>query len=183
MGVTVLTASLPERAVLLGEACQSVRDQIIAPDAYLIGVDTHRNGGPAVYNQLARAVDTDHLVLLDDDDLLHPDHLLTLLQHQTDADIVYTPAKVEQRPGAPEFTNYDQPFNLDLLRRQCIVAPTALIPTGLWHEIGGLTDGPGYDWRFWLAAVNAGATFLRIDRETWNYRLNTGFGNHSWGEL
>lgn len=176
--VTLLTASVPERVEMLGEACASVNAQTVKPAAHLIGVDHAREGGPIVYNRLAEKVDTPWVTFLDDDDLLEPDHLETMLGNTHGADVVYTWC----RPVGHSFRLYNQPFNRSILAQRSIVPITAMVRTEFYARAGWMRHEAGYDWRFWQRVAEAGATFRCVPQVTWQYRRHS-LGNHSHGEL
>lgn len=175
--MTLLTASLPERADMLAEAVGSVRAQTYIPEAHLIGVDHHRRGASVIYNALARAADTMWISFLDDDDLLDPNHLETLLDNSQDADVVYTNCRAEGHT----FTNYGVPYSDVLLDTHCIISITALLRRSFFEKVGGFRNESGYDWRLWQRIVMAGARVRQLTDTTWTYRYHG--ANQSYGEL
>lgn len=177
MTVTVITATLlPERSALLAEACASVAAQTQRPRDHLIGADYLRRGGARVYNILASAATTPWLATLPDDDAFLPGHLETLLAAAGDADVVYSPPETS---GPDPWQGYEQPFAPDALRRASIVSHVALVRTELVLDLGGWDEGQGYDWRFWVKALDAGARFVRVPERTWRYRLDAGMWHES----
>jgi hypothetical protein len=174
--VTVVTASLPERAAMLAEAVASVAAQTVAVQSHLVGIDHARRGGAAMKNALASAVTTEWTMVLDDDDLLLPDHVATLIANAGGADVVYSAPVVE---GDPLFTLYDEPFSHEMLRRASIVSHTALVRTELLLDLGGWPIVQGYDWMLWRAAADAGAKFKKVDGVTWVYRLTPEWAHES----
>lgn len=178
MSVSVLTASLPERGEMLAEAVASVRAQTYVPEAHLIGVDHHRLGAPIIYNALARAADTVWISFLDDDDLLDPNHLETLMDNSTEADVVYANCRSEGH----EFSLYGRPFSEADLQDHCLVPITALIKRSVFEKAGGFANESGYDWRLWQRAVSSGARVRQLHAQTWLYRRHH-LGNQSHGEL
>lgn len=175
-GVTVVTASLPERAAMLAEAVASVASQTRPVVAHLVGVDHARRGGATMKNALASAVTTKWTMVLDDDDLLMPEHVATLLASAGNHDVVYSAPIVE---GDPQFTLYDEPFSVEMLRRASIVSHTALVRTELLLDLGGWPIARGYDWLLWRAAADAGASFVKTDGRTWVYRLTPEWAHES----
>lgn len=175
--VTVITASLPERAALREEAVRSVIGQTIRVADHLVGIDFQKKGGWRMRNLLASAVDTKWTQILDDDDLLLPNHIETMLDYAGDnGDVVYSPAQVI---GDPRFDLYDQPFDPNLLRSTSIVSHVAMIRTELLLDLGGWDPVKGYDWRFWIKALDAGAKFTRAEEKTWLYRLTPDWSHES----
>ena len=170
MTVTVLTASIPERLDKLCEAVASVNRQIVRPKAHLIGVDHARRGAPAVLNELAGCADSEWLMVLDDDDVLYPNHLLALLDESDDVDVVYSSCVWVGR----EFAQYNRPFDRELLKRKSVVSHTAMFRRDLWAKVEGWRSEWGYDWRFWPRLSQAGARFHHVNEKTWEYRLTGG---------
>lgn len=174
-GITIITATLPEREHLLREAMESVRQQTLQPADHLVGIDYQRRGGARVRNLLASAVSTDWLHVLDDDDLLYPEHLEKLAAASAEADIVYSWCHSE----GDRFDLYNRPFDPELLRSSSIVSHNALVRTDLVLELGGWIEEKGYDWKFWIRALDAGARFVCVPEQTWRYRLNTEWRHES----
>jgi glycosyltransferase involved in cell wall biosynthesis len=171
--VTVITASLPSRRDFLAEAVESVRAQTVSPAAHLIGIDYQRHGGPATLTQLARAVRTPWLAILDDDDLLDPIHLQTLLDHAVDAEIVYSWCRVVGRGD----WNPNREFSAEALREGNFIPITTMIKSTLVETIGGWrddTDNGWWDWDFWKRALEADARFICVPVVTWTYRFHGG---------
>ena len=167
--ITVITATLPERADLLERAVASVALQTLRPEAHLVGVDHRRRGGAAMKNLLAYAADTEWLAILDDDDHLYPDHLLKLLAASGDADVVYSWCD----STGDAFPNYNQSWEgVDALRGSSRVSHNAIVRTSLFKEVGGFPLERGYDWRFWIKAADAGARFACVPERTWFYDLD-----------
>lgn len=171
MSVTVVTATLPERSEFLHRAVTSVRQQRLQPQAHLIGYDYARRGGAAVKNDLCFAVESKWIALLDDDDYFYPDHLASLVGagETSKSDVAYSWCDVS---GANPWLGYNQPFNADALRQTSVVSHNALIRTDLFVRIGGFKQVKGYDWLFWVAALDAGAKFTCVERKTWHYDLS-----------
>lgn len=169
--ITVITASLPERADLLRDAMASVRAQTLQPADHLVGIDYQRTGGARVRNALVAATTTPWVQILDDDDLLMPEHLAALAAKAdaTGADIVYSYCSVE---GDDAFNLYNRPYDRETLRNLSIVSHNALVRTELLLDLGGWLEEPGYDWKLWNRAADAGAKFACLEERTWHYRLN-----------
>lgn len=166
--ITVLTASVPQRAGMLTEAMASVAAQTLRPERHLIGVDHARRGGAETYNQLLQTVDTEWICCLDDDDLLDPDHLATLAAHTNDHDVVYSYC----RTIGGEFDWYNQPFDKDRLFTSSPVPITALCRSYLAKKVGGFPETWDYDRGLWQQVWAEGARFHTVERPTWTYRLH-----------
>lgn len=174
--ISVITATLPERSALLAEAVASVTQQTLPPDEHLVGYDYRRRGGARAYNVLASAATSDWLAILPDDDVLYPSHIERLVAHRENADIVYSYCDVT---GADPWTAYNQPFDAEALRRTSVVSHVALVRTQLVLDLDGWDDGPAYDYRFWLKALEHGARFVSVPERTWLYRLDAGWKHES----
>jgi hypothetical protein len=174
--VTVITATMPGREPLLAEAMASVSMQTLTPTEHLVAIDYVQRGGARVYNLLAAGVATDWLAILNDDDVLYPPHLEALMAAATDADVVYSWCDVS---GPDPWTAYNQPFDAHALRRTSIVSHNALVRTELVEQLGGWDEEKGWDWLFWLKALDAGARFACVPEITWRYRLDEGWKHES----
>ncbi len=71
--LTIVTATIPERATLLHELRQSIALQTVRPP-WLVKTDWKREGPAAVINRLVDEVDTEWVFRCDDDDLFDPTH-------------------------------------------------------------------------------------------------------------
>lgn len=171
--VTVLTASLPERASMLAECCATIADQTVTPAAHFVGIDHAHAGGGATRSRLLAAVDTEWVSVIDDDDLADPDHIATQLEHaRDDLDVVYTWCRVT---GPDAIAVPLPPFldDRDLADGNWIPA-TALIRTEAARAAGGWPPVPLADWSLWLAMLDRGSRFRCVERETWTYRFHPG---------
>lgn len=177
--VTILTASIPGRAEDLHRAVLSVAAQTLPPRRHLIGIDIERRGGPATYNQLLDAVDTEWFCCLDDDDLLDPTHLEVLAAAVGDTvDVAYSWCRTEGRP----FSLYNHPFSAESLCNGGSPVPvTALARTVLARKVGGFPATSSYDRDLWRNIHLAGGIIVHVPEVTWTYRLCG--PNLSWGEL
>lgn len=165
----MLTPSLPERDSLLREAWASVESQTV-PVEHLVSIDRDREGPSAVRNWLASQATAEWLLPLDDDDLLDPDCVETLLAHSADADVVYPWARYQ---GRDDFC-FNRLFNADALMRSNYIPVTALIRRDLFNEVGGYQNLPQEDYRLWLRLLGAGAVFKCVDEVLWTYRFHDG---------
>lgn len=179
MNITVLTASLPERAGMLTRNMTSIANQTLTPTAHLVAVDYARAGGAATYNGLLQAVDTDWFACLDDDDTADPNHLELMAEEAGSGqwDVVYTWCRCEGR----DFTQYNQGFDPTIIATSSIVPITALCRTALARDVGGFPDTWDYDRAFWVAIHQAGGRFIALPQETWTYVYHG--ANQSHGQL
>lgn len=175
--MSVITAALPSRVDQLAEAAASVRAQQHPPIEHLVRFDYDRRGSAYTRNALLASVNGDYVAVLDDDDVLYPNHLALLVRavEETDADIVYPFCDVEGRAG----WNPSRTFDEVALRQGNYIPVTALIRTTLLDRVGGWPESaasPGgfEDWALWLKALDAGARFFCVPEVTWRYRLHSG---------
>ncbi|HKI95464.1 MAG TPA: hypothetical protein VJ992_09255 [Gemmatimonadales bacterium] len=176
--VTVITATMAERGALLAEASASVAAQTVPPSEHLIAVDYMRRGGARVYNLLAAGVNTPWTAILPDDDVLYPNHIETLSAASEGADVVYSYCDVT---GDDPWEAYNQPFSAERLRQTSCVAHVAMVRTDLIVALEGWDEVHGYDYHFWLKALDAGARFVSVPVRTWRYRLETDWRHESRG--
>jgi hypothetical protein len=175
--VTVLTASIPERASKLAEAIACVTAQTEPPASHLIGIDHAREGAPVVLNELLAAVGTEWVMVLDDDDLLDKNHLEVVTEDcRVGVDVVYSYCRTTGRP----YKFYNQPFSVEGLMGRSVVSHTALVRTDLLCAHGGWENTVGYDWELWKGLARAGARFQTVPYVTWTYRLDMDHAHLSW---
>ena len=177
-GVTVITAALPERADRLLEAIESVAAQTVQPDEHLIAVDYKREGGARVYSMLASMVTSEWTAILPDDDVLYPEHIEKLLAAAGSAEVVYSWCEAT---GHGPWQGYNQGFDPSILRVGSIVSHVAMVRTDLIQHLGGWQNERGYDWRFWVNALESGAEFVCVPEPTWRYRLEPQWRHESRG--
>lgn len=169
--IAVITPTVPERRLMLMDCMASVFSQTVKPTEHLIAVDYAHEGPVGIRNRLAFATDCEWLAFLDDDDLLMPNHLESLLAAAGDADLVWSQHQIWGRPGF-HITHQCDPNQLDdgnfipisvLLRRSTFVAA------------GGFPDVPwSEDWELWKQLRDKGAKFQCVHDVTWIYRWHGG---------
>ena len=178
--VCVLTATVPGREQLLEECRASVANQTV-PVEHLVGVDLSREGPATIRNRLAADSNADWFVPLDDDDLLDPACVETLLAHAEAAEVVYPWCRVEDYVNglAPWCPN--RLFTADALLRYNFIPVTALVSAVLWRKVGGMPEGVEVeDWRFWKRCLGAGARFRCVDEVLWSYRRGLSGSRNQW---
>lgn len=167
-GVTVITASLPERSPLLAEAAASVAAQTV-PVAHLIGVDAGRSVSE-VRNALVETAQTEWVAFLDDDDLLDPHHVATLLEHTAGADVVIPHCRFDGPPLPPKFCN--RPYSRADLRKHGIFPITVLARRQAVLDVGGFPLEGWDDWGLWNRMADARCKFTVVPEVTWTYRTD-----------
>jgi glycosyltransferase involved in cell wall biosynthesis len=171
--VTIITATIEGREKLLERAVASVRTQTVMPRAHFVIPDLRRQGGAFIKNRLMRLVDTEYVIILDDDDVLLPQHIETLWENRHLADVIYSYSDGN--------TRYNRPFSSEDLLKDSIVSHTALFPVSLFREVGPFPLVAGYDWEFWKTALAAGRTFHSVPIVTWTYDLDESRPHESLG--
>ena len=166
VNLTLVTATLPERAYLLREMLDSVAGQTISPACHIVMRD-HGAGFVDTVNRAVAMVDTEFFCLVDDDDLLRAHHVETLGNNLV-ADIVWTWCEVTGRDWNP-----NQGYEPGVLQTRNYIPSNMAMRTALWRELGGYRDGVGHpDWDMLKRCENAGAGFVNVPEITWVYRFH-----------
>lgn len=172
---TICTPSIPERWKRLQECGESVRAQTHQPAAWLIRVEEPPEFGFAHLahqrNALLKAVETEWIATLDDDDLLDPDYLEAILPYTAEADMIWGWC----RGAGHDHWTHDE-FNPERLRQHNYICGVACIRTEFARKVGGWPEeacrdeGMYEDWGMWLRLMDAGARFLCMGRSMWQHR-------------
>lgn len=168
--ISVITATIPERAALLKECRASIVSQTYSSVQHVVEMDESREGCSVMVNRAVERSTGEWLFLLADDDLALPRCLELHAELAGDADIVY---------GPPLVWGIHDPWWY--FQAPPAIPATALIRKELFLELGGYDEGVvrEEDRGLWTAAMEAGARFRRIEgNPTWVYRLAHG-GNKS----
>ena len=169
--VSVLTASLPDRAEMLAEAKASVSEQDLPRSVqveHIVAIDHDREGAGVLLNRCLALSSGDWVMVLDDDDLLDPDHLATVLAHPLGG-VVYTLPRVT----GGTFAQYHGDFDGEhLLRGHNMVSHNALLPRRLVKMLGGWNPVTAFDLDLFQRLHQAGVEFHQIRETTWTYRLH-----------
>lgn len=159
----------------------------------LVDVETNL-GRAAAANAGVDAATGDYVSFLDDDDLMAPEHLRTLIGLVTaaDIDVAYTDAAVGiyELDGDSGWTEVDRrlPYSRDfdpelLLVENYIPLNTLIIERSLFEDAGPFDPALEFfeDWDF-LIRLAAVAPFHHLPRVTAEYRHFRGSGHHILGE-
>ena len=169
--VTVLTPTVPEREALLEECKASVAAQTV-PAHHVIGLDWQRNGPAKVRYGLLASVSSPWVVFLDDDDLLDPLFVQTLLGASDGADVVIPWCRFAGREIPRKYHN-PRWFDRDALRRHGCFPITCLVRTEAVRAVGGFPVGARYeDWECWNLMADNRARFTVVPEMLWTYRLD-----------
>lgn len=188
-GISVVIPTIGDeggREELLHQAVASVRAQTLpATHVWLSGDNDHR-GAIATRNHGLEAVDTEWTAFLDDDDVMYPDHLATLLDgaREHGADYVFSYFDVIDEHGrvigADPLGNFGRAFDPERPHQTTV---TVLVRTELAQAVrfrepqGSTIEGQrwGEDFQLTMDCVAAGAKIVHIPRRTWGYR-HWGYG-------
>jgi hypothetical protein len=169
--VAVITPTVASRRSLLEECKVSVKAQTWGGDIlHAIGEDHAKVGAATMRNNIVHGVDPSYawLAFVDDDDVLKPEHLATLVAASEGADVVYSDCTEE---GFTKTWNTRE-FNYAEIKAANYIPVTALMRRSIFESIGGFQSEPypGEDQHLWLRAALAGARFRYVPRTTWTYR-------------
>lgn len=169
--LTVVTATIPDRAIMLAELAAALDAQTVRPE-WMVEVDEIGNGPVPQLNRMAESADTEWLFRLDDDDLVDPHHFETIGKYLCDDyDLVYTWPRID--PSNDDFSvdGLQLVRPLASLEERNFIASAVAVRRSLWLELGGLRDVPEEDADFLVRAYKAGARFRCVPTVTWTYRL------------
>ena len=190
--ITVVTPTIPPRAVMLGRARASVKAQKRPADDHVIAVDWTGAGPGATRNTALSRVTTEWVAFLDDDDEWLPHHLRACekMAALTGADLVYPIGRYD-RLGDDPLRQIGQAFSANRLMVGNFIPITVLARTELILDVGGfpasgddapyMGSQPCEDWGLWLRLLAADAKFAPLHQITWIcHDAHTGaYGNFS----
>lgn len=200
MSVTLCVPSVPPRRASLIQALDSALRQQAPFDAIHVEIDNGHCGPAVTRNAAVRAATTEWVAFLDDDDLLLPHHLQTLVHRQmaTGADLVYSwfelevmgelsqhrPVWITQADGSQTYPEGAEP-DLAALDVANYIPVTVLVRRDLLLDVGGFQppwqNVACEDWGAWLALRDAGAKFAHAPVRTWIWRHHgANYGGRIW---
>ena len=172
--ITVLTCTIPGRENYLDRCIDSVRRQTVGVHAHLIASDDGTLGPIEKYNQLARAVDTEWLAILDDDNYWLDEHVETVAAEFYNADVIYTWDAGRTRPriqlsGVPQINLVEHFAVTNSVDQSCAIR------TEMFERVGGFefNEYRTMDRDLWYRIAQVGGRFLAIPKMTWFYSLRT----------
>lgn len=164
--LTLVTATLPERAGFRAEMFATVAEQTVLPKAHVVEFDDGA-GFVATVNRAVSKVDTEFFVLVDDDDLLMPDHVATLADNLV-ADVVWSWVEVRGRAWNP-----NSGYVPGRLQTENYIPSNFACRTSLFRDLGGYNEKPEHpDWDWLRRAETVGASFHNVPEVTWVYRFH-----------
>jgi glycosyltransferase involved in cell wall biosynthesis len=180
--------SRPARVIVVNDGGASPAE-IAARFAGAFPVDVVEHSAPrgrsAAANAGVRVAREPLITLLDDDDLLFPDHLERLARaHRAGPEpVVYSDAvtvlyerRGEQWAARHRELQYSLDYDPDLLLLfNYIPIHTLLMPRGLWEKVGGFDEGLDYseDWDL-MIRLSAQTPFRHVRAVTCEYRVFEG---------
>lgn len=174
-GITIALPAIPPRVGnLLDQAIDSVRNQTLQPAGGIACILDVDHAGAAVTRQRALdTVGTQWVQFLDDDDLLHPHHLATLMRLAEEHDADYVWGWFDGNNPFPmhrgRAMNPQDPHHTTM----CVMVKTELAQqVGFTNHPDANEVWPGEDWQFILGCVAAGARFATTPEITWTYRVH-----------
>lgn len=170
--LTVVTATVPERADMLHELGQCIARQTVRPFEWIVRTDWDKQGPAKTINQLVADVETPWVFRCDDDDLFDPNHFATIGEYLNgEFDIVYTWPRIDPLGHFDDPRALQRVYPLKTLRDANWITSAAAVRTSLWDDLGGYRDVHNEDHDLWVRALDAGARFRCIPEVTWTYRL------------
>lgn len=175
--VGVAIPSIPPRGQMLRRALGSALRQDRVPDALSVVIDHDRNGATTTRNRAWRALDTEYVAFLDDDDEMLPCHLDRLLStaESTGADLTYAWYSVEggHDPFPQHFGRPWDPSDPRQTTITCLWRRTALEAIDGFPEVADLTDEVGNrigeDFAAVCALNDKGGVIVHLPERTWTW--------------
>jgi hypothetical protein len=170
--LTVVTATIPERADMLHELGQCIARQTVRSYEWIVATDWNQEGPATVLNRIVADVDTPWVFRCDDDDLFDVNHFEVIGKHLSDDfDIVYTWPRIDPLGHFTDPRALQRVYPLKTLRDANWITSAAAVRTSLWDQLGGYQDVHNEDHDLWVRALDADARFRCVPQVTWTYRL------------
>lgn len=180
--ITLIIASIPERAPLLGRALVSVSSQNLLPSKVIVSYDTENFGAAKTRQKALDDVSTEWVAFLDDDDELLPMHLERLMAFaiETEADFVFPWFTVVG--GIDPFPFFfGQEFKGNSQTTITVLAKTSAIRAvnGFhWNDESVETDNygnrAGEDFHLACKLLEAGFKIRHLPERTWLWHHDSG---------
>jgi hypothetical protein len=156
---------------MLRQAVASVRRQDAQPKHHFVAMDDDLVGPAMLRTDLVHKAPTEWVAFLDDDDLLYPHHIDTLLAaaYAEDADVVIPYCDFI---GPPLPTGYcNVPYDRKTLRRHGLFPITTLVKRQPLVDVGCFNPKDRYeDWAAFNRLADNGCKFVVVPEKTWCYR-------------
>lgn len=179
--ISMVIPTIGPRRAMLGQALRTVGEQTLLPDTIIVSDDVEHLGGPATRQAGLDRVVTGLVAFLDDDDLLYPHHLETLVaaMEDTGADVIYPWFVCTGNDPFPQF--FGEPFDPEFPH---LFPITYLARTQVVRDAGGFAEGAkelygheqvaGEDWRAILGMVKNRAKIVHVPVRTWVWQHHGG---------
>ena len=133
----------------------------------------------AATNTAAEHATGDWFVLLDHDDLLHPEALARLavaIDAEPDADLVYSDDDKVDLAGARSAPQFKPDWSPELLLSFCYTGHVTAVRAGLYREVGGMREGfeGSQDHDFWLRASEKARGVVHVPHVLYHWRTAPG---------
>lgn len=174
--VTIIVPTIPERVrTFTPRAMRSVYRQDYSPIGVMMIVDGDHDGAAVTRNRGIMVTRSEWVAFVDDDDVIYPHHIRTLLEHAlaTGADVTYS-HYLTFRNGEPcgdPLGGSAREFDAVRLRKSNYIPVTTLCRTDAVKSAGGFQSDPE-DYGLWIAMLNAGATFSYVPEITWEWHFH-----------
>lgn len=166
---------------MLEEARMSVVLQTTAPVVHLVETtvcSSDDGPGPMRNRLIEQAIleyDCDWIALLDDDDLLDPEHLEVLTaaaEANPDAALIYPDCRVTLDNVEVDRRKFWRQREWDpvAIQRHNWIPVTVLLNVKAWGRHGGFPRAACEDWELWKKFAAAGEQVVYVDQVTWTYR-------------
>ena len=171
--VAVVTPSLMDRNPLLLECKAAVVNQDWDGEIFhSIAVDKIREGPATVCNRLVNGLDPSYewVAFVDDDDIIFPDHISTLVAASDGADVIYSDCELYG------YTKnwVTREFNIKEIMVENYIPVTVLIRRSMFEKAEGFQATRKHpadeDFNLWLKCHELGAKFVFVPKVTWLYR-------------
>jgi glycosyltransferase involved in cell wall biosynthesis len=172
--VTVITPTIDGREDFLDKAIESVLGQKSSFDRipHLIAKDFGKVGPAKIRNTLVQEVNTPYIAFLDDDDIFYENHIETLVENASGADLVYSWCDMI---GLNTSWNPNSLFDEKKLFRQNFIPVTCMVKTKTFRMLGGFSEvAREEDWDLWMRLVRSGGVVKCVPKVTWAYRKHEG---------
>lgn len=170
----VITPSIPERAELMVEAAASVAAQTVSCSHHVY-LDHERLGPAIIRNTIMTRISCEYVAFLDDDDLLDPHHIETLLSacESERADLAFSWYRsVGGAPEAERIHEWDDYAFGVMLGGRNLIPVTVVANREAILEAGGFQPTDRYeDYSLWMRMLLDNARFVVVPEETWTYRF------------
>jgi glycosyltransferase involved in cell wall biosynthesis len=157
---------------MLQECIASVKAQT-RPVIHKVVLDDKKIGAPAIRNQAVESATTEWVLFLDDDDLIHPQHIEAIEPFLDNYDVIMTWPEYMGAPVQP--TWLWQEFDPPILDSWCPWSQCAAVRRQSYLDAGGQPEGVVFeDWALWKRLRDTQARFKVVPQKLWMHRWHQG---------